>query len=308
MKCMEDIKIVIDYIEDNINQLDMDSISRLTGIPKGLYQRIFTYMCGVSISEYVRKRRMTIAAYSLLQNSDKIIDIALEFGYDTHSSFTRAFKEQFDVPPISLTYEIYEKRAYHRLSFEENTDTYYVIKGRKVMAELVKIEYQQMDKRMLIGISKTDMDVVERELWGIYFEDGYAKQLSELSDYHCSDMKEDYLGIGYACDFENEKSLGNVYLVGAYFNPKTPVPENMISKIIPQGMVAKAQIKGENIDNIINNAYILISDMVQKNGYRLDYDNFYWSEVYTCERYGNPAHSGADELILDWYMPCIKIE
>lgn len=306
MNCIEDIKLVIDYIEDDINNVNIANISKLTGIPSGLYQRIFSYICGISIPEYARRRRLTEAACKILQNSGSIIDIAIEFGYDSHSAFTRAFKEQFGVPPISLTYEVFKERAYRRFSFLEDNETYYVIKGRRIMAELVKIEYEEMDERMLIGISKSDTGVVEHELWGVYFEGGYSRKLGELTDYQCDDMTEEYIGIGYASDFKDEKSLGNEYIIGAYFKLGTPVPENMISKIIPQGTIVKAQVKGKNIDDIIYNSYILISDMVQKNGYKLDYDNFYWSEVYTCERYCNPANNGADELILDWYMPCIK--
>jgi len=230
----------------------------------------------------------------------------MEGGYDSHSAFTRAFKEQFGVPPTNLTYEIFKTRAYKCFSFQEDNETYFVMKGRRIMAELVKIEYAEMDERMLIGISKSAIGVGGHELWGVYFEDGYSKKLGELKDYQCDDMTEDYIGLGYASDFKDENSLGNEYIVGGYFKLGTPVPENMISKIIPKGIFVKAQVKGKNLDDIINNSYILISDMVQKNGYKLDYDNFYWTEVYTFERYCNPAENGAEELILDWYMPCIK--
>ncbi len=306
MNCFEEIELVIDYIENNINNVDIVIISKLTGIPGGLYQRIFSYICGVSISEYVRKRRLTEAACKILQNSGSIINIAMECGYDSHSAFTRAFKEQFCVPPINLTNEIFKTRAYRCFSFQENNETYYVMKGRRIMAELVKIEYAEMDERMLIGISKSTTGIGGHELWGVYFEGGYSKKLGELKDYQCDDMTEDYIGLGHASDFKDDKSLGNEYIVGGYFKLGTPVPENMISKIIPKGIFVKAQVKGKNLDDIIYNSYILISDMVQKNGYKLDYDNFYWSEVYTYERYCNPADNGADELILDWYMPCKK--
>jgi AraC family transcriptional regulator len=302
----EEIEHVIDYIENNINNVDIAVIAKLTGIPAGLYQRIFSYLCGVSISEYIRKRRLTQAACKILQDSGTIIDIAMEYNYDSHSAFTRAVKEQFGVPPSLLTKEIFKTRAYKRSSCLEYNETYYVMKGRKVMAELVKIEYVNMEERMLIGISKSDLGVSEHELWNVYFNHGYSKILEELVDYQCDDIIEDYIGIGYSSNFKDDISLGNEYIVGAYFKPGTPVPENMISKIIPKATIAKAQVKGKNINDIIYNSYLLINDMVQKNGYILDYNNFYWSEVYTCERYGNLANDGENELILDWYIPCLK--
>jgi AraC family transcriptional regulator len=307
MNCFEETEFIIDYIENNIYDVNIANISKLTGVPCGFYQRIFSYVCGISFSEYLRKRKLSIAGYEILNNKDNVINIAIKSGYDSHSSFTRAFKEQFGVPPTCLTNDIYQARAYKCFSFHGNDETYYVMKGKRIMADLVKIEYTEIDERMLIGISMAESGVKEvPELWKAYFEGGFSEQLGKLEEYQCDDMTEDYMGIGYATDFIDDKSLGSEYVVGRYFKHGTPIPENMVYRIIPKGTIVKAQIKGKNLDDIIYNSYILINDMVQKNGYKLDYNNFYWSEVYTYERYCNPADNGADDLILDWYMPCIK--
>jgi AraC family transcriptional regulator len=294
-------------MEKNIDDVNMTNISRLTGIPSGLYQRIFSYVCGVSVSEYVRKRRITEAASKLLYGGSSVIDIALEYGYASHSAFTRAFKEQFGVPPTGITSEIYRAQAFRRFSFQEEDETYYVMKGRRIMADIVKIEYVETDERLLIGISKSKTGLGGHELWKEYFEGGYSEKLGDLEDYQCDDMNEDYIGLGYATDFQDDKSLGNEYIVGRYFRLGTKVPENMIGRIIPEGTIVKAQIRGKTLDDIINHSYVLINDMVQKNGYRMDYQNFYWSEVYTSERYCKPFGDGKDGLILDWYMPCMRM-
>ncbi len=306
MNCFEEIEFVIDYIEQNIDDWDMNHISKLTGIPGGLYQRIFSYVCGISISEYVRKRRITEAARKILQGGSSVIDIAMEYGYSSHSAFTRAFKEQFGVPPTSLTSDLFQAQAYQRFSFQSD-ETYYIMKGRRMMADIVKVEFVEMEERLLIGIAMSKTGYRVKELWREYLDGGILEKLGELENCQCEDMAEDYIGLGYATDFRDDKSLGNEYIVGRYFIPGTPVPEKMTSKVIPKGTVVKAQIKGKNLDDIINHAYLLINDMVQKNGYRLDYSDFYWSEVYTYERYCRPFEESKGELILDWYMPCIKI-
>lgn len=305
MDCFDEIEKVINYIESDLNCVDIGEISKLTGVPSGLYQRIFSYMCGISISEYVRKRKLTEAAYEVMRKKENIISVALKYGYDNHPAFSRAFKEQFEVPPTSLTIDKYNSNAYHRLSFQ-NEDTYYVMKGRRIMADIVKIEYVQMEDRLLIGITKANTSLANHELWQKYFEEGHSQRLGELEQYQSEDMTEEYIGLGYASEFVDEKSLGNEYVIGKYFKPGTKVPEGMIGKIIPGGIVAKAQIRGKNLEDIINSAYILINDMATKNGYHLDYDNFYWAEVYTYERYCRPAENGESEIILDWYMPCKK--
>ncbi|MCB6946236.1 hypothetical protein LI000_17385, partial [[Eubacterium] rectale] len=69
-------------------------------------------------------------------------------------------------------------------------------------------------------------------------------------------------GLGYMTDFANDSGLGETYIIGKYFKTGTPVPEGMTGKIIKGGTIAKAQIGVKNLDDIISNAFILISDMV----------------------------------------------
>lgn len=65
MNCFDETELVISYIEDNLdNIINYDYIAKLTGIPIGLYQRIFSYVCGVSIAEYTRKRIVTYKKYN----------------------------------------------------------------------------------------------------------------------------------------------------------------------------------------------------------------------------------------------------
>jgi AraC family transcriptional regulator len=305
MNCFEETELVISYIEDNINRdIDYNALSKMTGVPCGLYSRIFSYICGVSIAEYLRKRRLMFAAQKILKGDASIIQIALECGYESHSAFTRAFKEHFNIPPTGLTEGIYQNNYYNRFSFHKDDESYLVMKGRKVMAELVKIEYEEMSERFIIGVSKSDTGFGGRELWDYYFNNGIDKKLNELESYFCTDI-DPYIGIGYARDFPDEHSLGDEYIVGKYFKPNTCVPNGLTSRIIPKSIIAKAQIKGKNFDDILNNAYVLINDMAQKNGYKLDYSDFYWSEVYTLERFCEPSEKGG-EIILDRFMPCTK--
>lgn len=68
MNCFDEAEFIIDYIEKNINNANISDISKLTGIPCGLYQRIFSYVCGISFNEYIRKRKLSIAASEILKN------------------------------------------------------------------------------------------------------------------------------------------------------------------------------------------------------------------------------------------------
>jgi AraC family transcriptional regulator len=294
---------VIDILENDIFNTDLKIISRVTGIPLGVYQRIFSYICGVSITEYVRRRKLTKSAEMLLAGDRNVTDAAFECGYENSTSFSRAFKEQFSVPPSHITADILKDKAFRPLSFAEK-DTYYVVKGKRIMAELVKIEYEDMEDMLLIGVSSKDYGVKGRQLWDIYFGQHFDDRLTELEEYQIG--MQDCIGLGYSADFPSDRELGETYIVGKFFKPGTSVPEGMVGRMIKGGTIVRAQIGGENFDEILNSAYLLISDMVPRNGYQLDYNQFYWIEFYTVSRFCVPMENHEKQIICDWIMPCVK--
>lgn len=103
MEALNQTQRVIDWLESDMMHADYRETERLTGIPLGLYQRIFAYLCDVSLSGYVRKRRLTLAAQMLLAGERSVTEAALDCGYESPSSFTRAFKELFGTPPALIT-------------------------------------------------------------------------------------------------------------------------------------------------------------------------------------------------------------
>lgn len=308
MEVLNKTQMVIDLIEENMvknkmMEVDYEMIAKVTGTPIGLYQRIFTYICDISLASYIRKRKLTIAAEKILFNKRNITDVAYECGYENSASFTRAFKELFLVPPAMITEEIYQENAYQPISFTDN-DTYYVLKGRKIMADIEKLDYEVTEDKLLIGISNKDYGVTTNELWSVYFGQEFDKKLAEMEENQIG--MEDCIGLGYMTDFTSDTGLGDTYIIGKYFKMGTPIPEGMTGRIIRGGTIVRAQVAAKDIDDIISNSYILISNMVQKNGYVIDSD-FYWVEFYTVSRYCDAIERGDKQVILDWEMPCTKL-
>lgn len=99
LEVLKQTQQVIDMLEADIMNVDYDKITKLIGIPLGLYQRIFTYICNILLAGYVRKRKLTLSAQMLLSESKSVTEMAMECGYESSSAFSRAFKEQFSVPP-----------------------------------------------------------------------------------------------------------------------------------------------------------------------------------------------------------------
>ncbi len=90
MSFVSDLESAIKYIEDNLStDIDFNMAAKKAKCSSYHFQRMFSSLIGIPLSEYIRRRRITLTAIEI-QNSDiKIIDIALKYG---HSSFTRAFQ------------------------------------------------------------------------------------------------------------------------------------------------------------------------------------------------------------------------
>ena len=90
----------LDYIERNLDgEIDYKKVSSIACCSVSYFQRVFSFITEISLSEYIRRRRMTLAAFEL-QNSDvKIIDLAIKYGYESPDSFSRAFQNLHGITP-----------------------------------------------------------------------------------------------------------------------------------------------------------------------------------------------------------------
>jgi len=101
MDWLKGMNEVVDYIEENLTQpIQYEALSRIVGCSVYEFSRIFSFMAGMSISEYIRCRRLSQAAFDIQSGEEKIIDIALKYCYDSPTAFTRAFKDLHGTTPI----------------------------------------------------------------------------------------------------------------------------------------------------------------------------------------------------------------
>ena len=88
------------YIENNLcEDLDITEISGMAALSPYYYQRIFGALCGLTVGEYIRARRMTLAAQELTSSDVRVIDIAVKYGYDSPDSFAKAFQRFHGITP-----------------------------------------------------------------------------------------------------------------------------------------------------------------------------------------------------------------
>lgn len=89
----------MDYIESHLTgEIGYAQLARLACCSAYHYQRMFAYMAGVPLGEYIRRRRMSVAAVDL-QNGEKVLDVALKYGYHSPTAFNRAFQSVHGLPP-----------------------------------------------------------------------------------------------------------------------------------------------------------------------------------------------------------------
>lgn len=97
------IASALGYIEEHITDetLGAERVAQKASISPFYFQRGFAMLCGFTVSEYIRMRRLALAGNDLAGTDDKVIDIALKYGYDSPDSFTKAFTRFHGVTPAA---------------------------------------------------------------------------------------------------------------------------------------------------------------------------------------------------------------
>jgi len=114
-KCMNQ---ALEYIEDNLSgEIDYFITAQFMNCSVWEFRRVFSFMAQIPLSEYIRHRRLTLAAADI-QNGEKIIDIALRYGYESQAAFSRAFSQLHGIAPSSARDEGVTLKSFPRLTFK----------------------------------------------------------------------------------------------------------------------------------------------------------------------------------------------
>jgi AraC family transcriptional regulator len=118
----------LDYIEENLTEeLDMNKVAMRACCSSYNFQRMFSFIADCPLAEYIRRRRLTQAALELQNTDVKIIDIAVKYGYDSATAFSRAFAALHGLTPSEARRDGAQLKAYPKISFHIS------IKGEKEM-------------------------------------------------------------------------------------------------------------------------------------------------------------------------------
>ncbi|BCZ47728.1 AraC family transcriptional regulator [Clostridium gelidum] len=119
MDWLKKMNEALDYIEDNLTEeIDFVTVAQKACCSTYNFQRMFSFITDITLAEYIRRRKLTNAAFELQNSHIKIIDLALNYGYDSPTSFTRAFKVMHGITPTQARKEGITLKAYPRLLFQ----------------------------------------------------------------------------------------------------------------------------------------------------------------------------------------------
>ncbi|WKY43181.1 AraC family transcriptional regulator [Eubacteriaceae bacterium ES2] len=179
MEWIERLNSVINYIEEHLtDEIDLAEIASIAGCSYFHYQRMFSYMADLSLSEYIRRRKMSKAAVDLQDFENKVLDISLKYGYDSPTAFNRAFQRVHGIAPSEVRKGCCGLKAYPPISFKIS------IKGDCVMD--YRIEKKEAFR--IVGVSAPLEKEIEKNfevvpaMWGQALENGTIEKLASIMD------------------------------------------------------------------------------------------------------------------------------
>lgn len=167
------------YIEEHlVSEMDYDQLAQIACCSTYHFQRMFTYMAGMPLSEYIRRRKMSLAAVDLQGGQEKIIDVAEKYGYRSPTAFNRAFQSVHGIAPSTVRSEGVLIKSFPPITFTIS------VKGAAEM----KYRIETKDAFRIIGISAPLHQEIAKnfsivpEMWQHAASNGTIEKLAGLMD------------------------------------------------------------------------------------------------------------------------------
>ncbi|HHZ5407075.1 TPA: AraC family transcriptional regulator [Bacillus cereus] len=119
MDSLKNMNAAMQYIEENLtHEIDFKEVAKIAYCSEYHFKRMFSFLAGISLSEYIRCRRLTLAAFELKNSDAKVIDVAIKYGYNSPDSFSRAFQNLHGITPSEARSSSHSLKAYSPMTFQ----------------------------------------------------------------------------------------------------------------------------------------------------------------------------------------------
>lgn len=154
MDLLKNMNDAMKYIEENLtNEIDFKIVASIAYCSEYHFKRMFSFLAGITLSEYIRRRRLSLAALEFNNSNIKVIDVAIKYGYNSPDSFTRAFQNLHGVTPSVARNYGHQLKAYPPMTFQLS------IRGGNEM----NYQIEQKEKFNIVGIMKRVPIIFEGE-------------------------------------------------------------------------------------------------------------------------------------------------
>ncbi len=290
MSWIDDLNLAMGYVEERLpGEVDVEEVARRAACSEFHLQRMFPYMTGMTLAEYVRRRRMSLAATELASGR-RVIDVALECGYESPTSFTRAFRTVQGASPSQIQRGEAKAIQYPRLTFTVQ------VRGD------VAMEYRIVERpafRVVGHITEGDWALEEAgekaaAFWNELLGDG-GRRIHDVLALIDGTQPEGLFGLLGVCFCDTGSYDG--YLVGVATS--APCPEGMAERIVPEATYAVFDCVGPMPDAIQRLHHRIFAEWLPSSGYE-------WAPKSDIEVYSGPNMTAEDYRSQVW-LPIEKV-
>ncbi len=222
MNWIEGIQSAVSYIEENITEdLKIEDIAAKAYVSAFHFQRIFNVLCGYTVAEYIRNRRLTLAGIELSGGDIKVIDAAVKYGYDSPDSFTRAFTRFHGITPSAAKEKGANLKSFAPMHIKFSLEGGYTMEYKIV--EKAAFTVMGRSRRFNSDTSYAEIP----KFWQEHMQDGGNKIVCGM------------YGICIDSDGKNFD-----YLIADNYIPWNEVPDGYVTRAIPAGTWAVFPCRG----------------------------------------------------------------
>ncbi len=214
MEWINAIQNALDFIEEHITEnITANDVAEHVFMSSFYFQKGFSMLCGYTVMEYIRNRRLALAGGKLASTDSKIIDVAMEYGYDSPDSFTKAFTRFHGVSPSMVRKGDVMIKTFAPLKLELS------LKG----GYLMNYKIEKKESFTVMGMSKVfEHETCKQDIpkfWDEFYANGYGRYVCGM--------------FGVNID-SNMNGSTFEYLIADPYNPSAEIPEGFVTKTIPE--------------------------------------------------------------------------
>lgn len=280
MDWIKGIQRALDYTEAHLmEEIDYDQVAKQAYSSAFHFQRMFGIICGFSLGDYIRMRRLSLAAQELFRTNEKVIDVALKYGYETPESFTRAFVRYHGITPTAAkrgeTVKSFSRLSVKLILSGGNTMDYRIEK---------KDAFQIICKKK--QVNKPQGETATPDISAFWNECSKDGTMEAICQYGCFDTIHGVLGVCFSGEMTDSAFP---YAIGAEYNGADVKEAGLDIVEVPAHTYAVFTCKGEMPEAFKKTYHQIVTEFFPQSEY--EYGSGVELEVYPSAEVSDPDYT-----------------